>query len=50
MGSGSNLDSTVLDLKYLDDRMHCAPPGPEGCEQWARWTWSKVLLSNGQAL
>jgi hypothetical protein len=33
----------VLDLKFWDDKMHCARPDPLGCEQWAKWIWSKRL-------
>jgi hypothetical protein len=38
------LDSTVLDLAFWEDKMHCARPGPAGCEQWARWIWSQVAV------
>lgn len=33
----------ILDLQFWDDKMHCARPGPLGCEHWAKWIWSKRL-------
>ena len=35
------LDSTILDLQFWDDKMHCSRPGPLGCEQWAKWIWDQ---------